>query len=398
MKKLFVFLLIIAQWNCTNAKQQQTRAVSDKPIAKSTIGIGAEQLDEYLPLLANKNVGLVVNHTTMVGETHLVDLLLKKGVKIKSIFAPEHGFRGLASAGEKIKDEKDPQTGLPLVSLYGKNRKPTPEQLAGLDVVIFDIQDVGVRYYTYLGTLHYVMEACAENNKQVIVFDRPNPNGHYVDGPVLDMKFTSFVGMHPVPVVHGMTVGEYAQMINGEKWLKDGKKCDLKVIKCKDYTHDTPFVAPIKTSPNLPNGQSVLLYPSICIFEGTIISLGRGTDTQFQVIGGPDFKYGDYQFTPEDKPGAVNPPNEGKLCYGYDLRNVDAKDLKFSYKYWIDFYNKAPDKKAFYLPTMFIDKLSGSDQIRKMIAEGKTEEQIKAWYKPELDKYKEMRKKYLLYL
>jgi uncharacterized protein YbbC (DUF1343 family) len=392
MKRLILCLFIIIQSSCTNAQQNQAKAVDDKKLQ-----IGAEQLDEYLPLLVNKKVGMVVNHTTMIGDVHLVDLLLKKGVKIKSIFAPEHGFRGLASAGDIIKDEKDPKTGLPLISLYGKNRKPTTEQLKDLDVVIFDIQDVGVRYYTYLGTMHYVMEACAENNKQVIVFDRPNPNGHYVDGPVLDMKFTSFVGMHPVPVVHGMTVGEYAQMINGEKWLKDGKKCDLKIIKCKNYTHDTPFVAPIKTSPNLPNEQSVLLYPSICIFEGTIISLGRGTDTQFQVIGGTDFKYGDYQFTPEDKPGAMNPPNEGKLCYGYDLRDVDAKSLRFSYKYWIDFYHKAPDKSKFYLPTMFIDRLSGSDQIRKMIEEGKTEEQIKAWYKPELDKYKEMRKKYLLY-
>ncbi len=392
MKKILIAALILGQYSCTNAKPNQAKITNN-----AQIEVGGEQLDEYLPLLAGKNVGMVVNHTSMLGETHLVDLLLKKGVKIKSVFAPEHGFRGLASAGDEIADEKDPKTGLPLVSLYGKNRKPTPEQLVGLDVVIFDIQDVGVRYYTYIGTMHYVMEACAENGKKVIIFDRPNPNGHYIDGPILDMKFNSFVGMHPVPIVHGMTVGEYAQMINGEKWLKNGKKCDLTVIKCKNYTHNTKFVAPIKTSPNLPNEQSVLLYPSICFFEGTIISLGRGTDTQFQVIGGPDFKYGEYEFTPVDKPGAMNPPNEGKLCYGYDLRSVDARNMGFTLKYLIDFYNKALDKSKFYLPTMFIDRLCGTDQIRKMIADGKTEGQIKAWYQPELNKYKEMRKKYLIY-
>ncbi|GAB3544286.1 exo-beta-N-acetylmuramidase NamZ family protein [Spirosoma fluminis] len=370
--------------------------------AQTPIQTGAAQTALYLPTLQGKRVGMVVNQASIITKTggtstHLVDSLAASGVKIKTIFAPEHGFRGQASAGEKVASSRDAKTGINIISLYGKNYKPTPAQLDSLDVVMFDIQDVGVRFYTYISTLHYVMEACAETGKPLIVLDRPNPNGHYVDGPVLDMKFKSFVGMHPIPVVHGLTVGELARMINGEGWLGGGKTVNLTVVPLKSYTHQTAYDLPVAPSPNLPNRQSVLLYPSLCLFEGTEVSVGRGTDKQFQVIGSPNPKNGSYQFTPVDKPGAVNPPNEGKLCYGLDLSRIDARNQGFTLKYLIDFYNKASSKDKFILGTNFIDKLYGSDQLRLQLRAGVSEVEIRKGWTAALTAYKETRAKYLLY-
>jgi len=348
--------------------------------------------------LKGKNVALVVNHTTIFpNRQHLADSLLALNIKIKIIFAPEHGFRGDASAGEKIANGIDTKTGIAIASLYGANRKPSAAQLKDIDVVIFDIQDVGVRYYTYPSTMHYVMEACAENGKKCLILDRPNPNGHLIAGPVLDKKFASFVGMNPVPVSHGLTSGELAQMINSEGWLDGKRKCDLKVISCQNYDHKIIYDLPVAPSPNLPNRQSILLYPSICLFEGTEISVGRGTDTQFQVIGGPNTAYGSYVFTPTDKPGAVNPMNKGKACYGRDLRKVNAVKEGFTLKYVIEMYKKSPNKDKFFTSPSFFDKLAGNDYIRKMIIEGKSEKEIcKVWEK-DLEVFKTMRKKYLLY-
>ena len=371
-----------------------------QPKSKSSTNLvlGCEQTALYLPELQGKTVALAVNHTTIFqNKTHLVDSLLRLGINIKTIFAPEHGFRGTADAGEHIKDGNDAKTGLPVVSLYGANRKPSPEQLRGIDVVIFDIQDVGVRYYTYPSTMHLVMEACAENNKKCIVIDRPNPNGHLIDGPVLDTKFASFVGMNPIPVSHDLTIGELAMMINGEGWLKNGVKCNLMVIQCKNYNHNMVYALPVAPSPNLPNLQSIYLYPSICLFEPTEISVGRGTDSQFQVIGGPSSSYGSYTFTPVDKPGAQNPPNEGKLCYGLDLRKVDARKQGFTLRYLIDLYQKAPNKDKFFTSSSFFDKLAGTDLLRKMLIEGKTEAEMRQTWQADLTNYKKIRMKFLLY-
>ncbi|GAB3173522.1 exo-beta-N-acetylmuramidase NamZ family protein [Telluribacter humicola] len=395
------FLSLILLWSCSTKTPQTTAGQekkSDQPAVQAKPVLGIERTGEYLPLLKDKRVALVVNHTTIFPNgTHLADSLQKLGVNIKTIFAPEHGFRGMAADGAEIKDGVDTRTGLSIVSLYGKNKKPTEEQFREVDVVIFDIQDVGVRYYTYPSTMHLVMEACAEQGKKCVVLDRPNPNGHYIDGPVLDRKFASFVGMNPVPVVHGLTSGELALMINGEGWLEGKKPADLTIVPCQQYTHQTTYTLPVKPSPNLPNMQAVWLYPSICLFEPTIVSVGRGTDTQFQVIGAPNPVFGSYTFTPVEKPGAVNPPNEGKLCYGKDLRDVEAKNLGFSLKYVLDFYNKAPDKSKFYTSARYFDQLAGTDMIRKMMAEGKSEKEIRQAYAPELARYKEMRKKYVLY-
>jgi uncharacterized protein YbbC (DUF1343 family) len=358
---------------------------------------GAEQTNLYVPDLKGKTVALVVNHTSTIGSTHLADSLVALGIKIKTIFAPEHGFRGTADAGEHVTNGIDKKTGLPIVSLYGSNKKPSAAQLEGIDVVIFDIQDVGTRFYTYTSTMHYVMEACAEQGKQLLILDRPNPNGHYVDGEVLNKNFASFVGLNTIPVVHGCTVGELAQMINGEGWLAGNKKCDLKIIKCLNYKHSTAYTPPIAPSPNLPNLQSMLLYPSICFFEGTVVSVGRGTDKQFQVIGSPNPKNGSFTFTPVDKPGANNPPQEGKLCYGLDLSTVNARTNEINLKYLLDFYQKSEDKTKFFSSPSFFDKLAGSDSLRKQIIAGVSEKQIRASWKKNLDQYKDTRKKYLLY-
>ena len=393
--KFFSFLLLFSTLSaCKTQTVRQTPVIDQTPQA---VIVGAARMEEYLPDLKGKSVALVVNHTSTIGKTHLADSLLALGINLKMIFAPEHGFRGTADAGETIKNGLDTKTGLPIVSLYGQNKKPSAEMLANIDVLIFDIQDVGARFYTFISTLHYIAEAAAENNKLLIVLDRPNPNGHYTDGPVLDKKFSSFVGLNMIPVVHGCTVGELAAMSNGENWLKNGGKCKLKIVKCLNYTHQTSYAPPIAPSPNLPNLQSMLLYPSICFFEPTEISVGRGTDTQFQVIGGPKAVYGNYTFTPIDKPGAMNPPNEGKVCYGQDLRNIDAKQMKFTLKYLIDYYKKSGMKDKFFNSPSFFDKLVGNDQLRKQLADGLSEEEIRKTWLTDLTAYRIMRKKYLLY-
>ena len=362
---------------------------------------GAERVALYQPQLKGKKVALVVNQTSIVKNKHLVDTLLKLGIDVKVVFAPEHGFRGKADAGEKVDDTKDTKTGLPIMSLYGKKKKPTADDLKEIDVVVFDIQDVGVRFYTYISTLHYIMEACAEHKKPLIVLDRPNPNAYFIDGPMLDPTFKSFIGMHPVPVVYGMTIGEYGQMINGEGWLPNQIKCELTVIPCKNYTHDSYYSLPVKPSPNLPNDRSILLYPSICFFEGTTLSLGRGTDKQFQVIGHPKLN-SDFSFTPMPNEGAKDPLLNGQKCYGEDLSNVttgsiiDAKKINLSYL--INYHKKMKSiGEKYFLDNLFMDKLAGTDTLRKQIEAGKTEDEIRKSWQQGLDVFKKVRSKYLLY-
>jgi uncharacterized protein YbbC (DUF1343 family) len=361
---------------------------------------GADQSHLYLPMLKGKRVGLVVNQTAQVGKMHLVDFLKSKQVTITGIFAPEHGFRGDHSAGEKVKTNVDPKTGITVYSLYGNQKKPSKEVLAKMDVLIFDIQDVGARFYTYISTLHYVMEACAENNKTLIILDRPNPNGHYIDGPILDTAFKSFVGMHPVPVVHGCTIAEYALMINGEGWLKNKAQCKLEVIKIKNYKHWDAYQLPVRPSPNLPNMSSVYLYPSLCFFEGTNYSIGRGTPYPFQFVGKPDCSIGSDSLIPKNLPGiADHPPHEGKLCIGFNLTEY-GKQVAFHSKqinlFWLlDLYKNDADKANFFTP--FFDKLAGTDQLRKQIIAGKSEAEIRATWQEGLDQYRKKRMRYLMY-
>lgn len=362
--------------------------------------IAADRTEAYIPYLLHKNIGMIINQTSVIGDnlTPSVDSLLKLGIRIKKIFGPEHGFRGNASDGAKIDDAVDSKTGIPAISLYGKHYKPTTDDLKGLDLLVFDIQDVGARYYTFISTLHYVMEACAENNIELMILDRPNPNGYYVDGPVLDTAFRSFVGMHPVPIVHGMTIAEYAQMINGEGWLKNKVKCRLKIIRMENYVHELPYAPPIKPSPNLPNRQSILLYPSLCLFEGTTLSVGRGTAFPFQVLGHPLFKSKyKFSFTPQSIPGVSdNPPLKGQLCYGINLQKFNpAKARKINLDWIIETYKAFPDKEHFFNP--YFTKLAGTDQLRKQIEAGKNEEEIRFSWEPALSQYKIMRGKYLLY-
>lgn len=367
--------------------------------ANARIRTGADRTDRYLPLLHGKRVAVVTNQTGMIGPVHVVDSLLAVGVDVAKVFAPEHGFRGEASAGEHVADERDKRTGLPLVSLYGKNKKPSPAQLADVDLLLFDIQDVGVRFYTYISTLHYVMEAAAEQGKPVIVLDRPNPNGFYVDGPVLDTAFRSFVGMHPVPLVHGMTIGEYARMINGERWLKGGVQCDLTVIPCTGYDHATYYTLPVKPSPNLPNMAAVYLYPALGLFEGTPVSVGRGTDKPFQCIGFPGCTLGDYTFTPRSMSGAAKPPYEGQTCNGLDLASFgevySRADPRLNLEWLIGMYNASPDRSGFF--NNFFDKLAGGSALRTAIVAGRTEQDIRAVWHKDLETFREMRKAYLLY-
>jgi uncharacterized protein YbbC (DUF1343 family) len=346
---------------------------------------------------------MVVNQTSVIG-THLTvsaDSLLKLGITVKKIFGPEHGFRGNASNGAVVDDSTDPKTGLPVISLYGKHYKPTPADLQGLNLMIFDIQDVGARFYTYISTLHYVMEACAENNIELMILDRPNPNGYSVDGPVLDTVNHSFVGMHPVPITHGMTVGEYAQMINGEGWLKNHVQCKLKIIKVANYTHSSTYKLPVNPSPNLNTAQSILLYPSLCLFEGTNLSLGRGTMFPFQEVGHPSLKgkY-TYSFTPVSIAGmSEDPPQKNQVCYGIDLKNYDTRALiktgKLNLSWLIELYKAFPDKAHFF--NAYFIKLAGTDMLRKQIEAGKTEQEIRAGWEPALSNFKAMRHKYLLY-
>jgi uncharacterized protein YbbC (DUF1343 family) len=360
---------------------------------------GANQIELYRKIIEDKSVAVLANQTSMVGQTHLVDNLLNIGINIKIIFAPEHGFRNLADAGETITGGKDSETGIPVISLYGAHLKPTSADLAGIDIVIFDIQDVGTRFYTYISTLHYLLEACGENHVKCLILDRPNPNGFYFDGNIPDTTYRSFVGMDPIPIVHGMTVGEYAQMLNGEGWLKDGVKCDLTVIKCKNYDHQTLYVLPVKPSPNLPNQNSVYLYPSICFFEGTNLSLGRGTSFPFQVFGSPKLPDKGFSFTPESVPGATNPPLLGIKCFGTDLRN--AAEMKLVPKPEIDLnwvisaYNDFPEKDKFF--TKYFDTLAGGPILREQIQKGMSSAQIRETWKPGLEKFGKIREKYLLY-
>jgi len=362
---------------------------------ESQIMLGAEQLDLIVPKLKGKRVALLVNHTSMVGKRHLVDTLKSLKINLVKIFSPEHGFRGNAADGEVVNDDVDNKTGLPIVSLYGTAKKATKKQLEDVDVVIFDIQDVGVRFFTYVSSLYYMMEACGENNKTVMVLDRPNPNGSYVDGPILEPEFESFVGLIAIPIVHGMTVGELANMMLGENWFKGGVKCKLEVIPMKNYTHQTPYVLPIKPSPNLPTQNAILWYPSLCLFEGTVVSVGRGTQIPFEIIGNPDMKGYPFKFTPVSIKGMSEyPPHEKRECYGLDLRNVKPEST-LSLKYLIEFYNQYPNKDQFFIP--YFNTLAGNSTLKEQIISGMNEDEIKLTWQRDLNAFKARRLKYLMY-
>ncbi len=372
-------------------------------VATSSISPGANQTAAYFSHLKNKKIGMVVNNTSTIGQKLSVDSLVAAGFSPSKIFAPEHGFRGESSNGASISNNIDEKTGIPIISLYGKHLKPSADNLNGLDLVIFDIQDVGARFYTYISTLHYVMEACAENNIPLLVLDRPNPNGFYVDGPILEPAFKSFIGMHPVPIVYGMTIGEYAQMINGEKWLKDGLNCNLTVIPVANYTHNNQYTLPVKPSPNLNTQQAILLYPSLCLFEGTIISQGRGTYNPFQVLGAPALsgKFS-YSFIPQSIPGmSENPIHQGQNCFGLDLSKEKTGEL-LNLDWLLTFYKAYPNKKAFFdnknYPQMGnFDKLAGTASLKQQIIQGKSARAIRKSWEPALSRFKLIRKKYLIY-
>ena len=375
----------------------QGKAQSIRLIPKEEYVSGALDTENYFRLLTDQNVGVVANQTSIVGQTHLVDTLVASGINVKRIFTPEHGFRGTADAGAKITNGKDEKTGIEIASLYGKTKKPTPEMLKDIDVMLFDLQDVGVRFYTYISTLTYVMEACAEKDIPVIVLDRPNPNGFYIDGPVLEAANASFVGMHPVPVVYGMTIGEYGKMVNGEGWMKNKVHCELTVVSIPGYDRNAIYELPVKPSPNLPNWESVYLYPSLCFFEGTIVSVGRGTDKPFQVFGHPDMR-GDYAFTPESKSGASKPLLEGQRCKGMDLteyaHGYTANANQLQLEWLIEAYQQLKDKTFF---TKYFNLLSGNNLLKQQIENGKSMESIRASWQSDLDKFKAIREKYLIY-
>lgn len=360
---------------------------------------GDEQTDQYFPLLEGKRIALFTNHTGMVGDKHLLDLLLANGFDVVAIFSPEHGFRGTADAGEHVSGSTDPQTGVPILSLYdGKLGKPSAASMHKFDLLIVDIQDVGLRFYTYYASMCRLMDACAEHNKPMLILDRPNPNGHYVDGPLLDMRYQSAVGWLPLPVVHGMTLGELARMVNGEGWLPQGRTCDLTVIPCLNYTHQTPYRLPIPPSPNLPNMKAVYLYASLCYFEATPVSLGRGTSLPFQVYGHPDMTGYRYSFTPRSLPGAKNPPQKGKLCHGVDLSQLSEEELRhkgIDLSYLIDAYCNLNLGDRFF--TSFFEKLMGVAYVRQMIEAGRSADEIKATWADDVEQFKKQRKPYLLY-
>lgn len=381
--------------HAANERTTEIATSTTEPIPAAT------HVDRYLSLLAGKRVACVVNHSSLVYRTHLVDTLRSRGIVVQKVFAPEHGFRGGADAGTHIADGRDPESGVTILSLYGDKKKPAGRDLQDVDVILFDIQDVGVRFYTYISTLHYVMEACAENHLPLIVLDRPNPNGFYVDGPLLAPPYRSFVGMHPIPVVYGMTIGELAQMINGEGWLEDGLRCDLVVVSCTDYDHTMTYTLPVAPSPNLPNLRSILLYPSICFFEGTHVSVGRGTDRQFQVLGHPEFPVRDFSFVPVSMPGAAQPPHKGTRVYGSDLTVYAVEDIltwrALNLQWLIDYHKALAPSGKFYLNTGFFEKLAGTDTLRKQLDAGWTEEEIRASWQSDLSSFMQTRKKYLLY-
>jgi uncharacterized protein YbbC (DUF1343 family) len=383
MKTKFFLGIAIALFGCAANSQNKT------------VETGASQVPLVISKLQGKRIAMMVNQTSIIGKTHLVDSLKSLGIDIKKIFAVEHGFRGTADAGEVVKNSTDTKTSIPIVSLYGNNKKPTPESLADVDLVLFDIQDVGTRFYTYISSLHYLMEACAENNKPLIILDRPNPNGSYVDGPMLQKEFKSFVGMHPIPVVHGMTIGEYAQMINGEAWLEGGKKCSLEIIKLKNWNHSDFYSLPVRPSPNLPNDQAIALYPSTCFFEGTALSVGRGTYHPFEWVGHPDLKSYVFQFTPTSIEGmSKQPPLENKLCYGLDLSKVQTKK-RIDLSYLIEFYKAFPDKEKFFLK--YFNTLAGNARLKEQIIAGLSEDEIRASWQSDLKEFVSLRAKYLLY-
>ena len=363
------------------------------------IKMGAEITEAYFPLLEGQRVAVMSNQTGMVGDVHLVDMLISKDINVVGIFSPEHGFRGTADAGEHVASSVDEKTGLPIWSLYTSGSgKPTAENMQEFDVLLFDLQDVGLRFYTYYASMARLMDACAEHNKKMIVLDRPNPNGMYIDGPILDMKHKSGVGWLPIPVVHGMTLGELALMINGEKWLPEGRECDLTVVACENYTHQTLYELPISPSPNLPTAHSIYLYPSTCLFEGTVVSLGRGTSFPFEAYGHPDYTGSDFSFTPRSVPGAKNPPLLDQLCYGVDLRDIPSDEViknGFDLSYTIDAYNNLDMGEKFF--SSFFEKLVGVDYIRQDIMAGKSAEDIKAKWADDVEKFREQRRPYLLY-
>ena len=392
-----LFLILLAFVACSNAKPAQKSVEQEVPLVE--ILTGDLRTEAYFPLLQGKRIGVYSNQTGMAGEEHVVDLLQRSGFNIVYILSPEHGFRGEADAGEKVDNSVDAKTGLPIVSLYGQQGgKPDAKTMQQIDVLVMDIQDVGLRFYTYYITMCRLMDACAEQGKELVILDRPNPNGMYVDGPILDMKHKSGVGWLPIPVVHGMTLGELALMVNGEKWLPQGRQCKLTVIPCTGYTHQSRYALTVAPSPNLPNMKSIYLYPSTCLFEGTVMSLGRGTDKPFQIYGHPQMKEQPYSFTPRSKPGATNPPQKDKLCYGKDLSTLDDEAIireGLNLEYVIDAYQNLKLGDKFF--TSFFEKLIGVDYVRQMIKAGKSAEEIRARWLPDVEKFKVQRKPYLLY-
>jgi uncharacterized protein YbbC (DUF1343 family) len=393
---LFFVLLMVS---CGNSLKMADKTEKKREITIQNsiqeIKTGADNFDVYLPLLKNKKTGIITNQTgILTNKTHLVDFLLERNINILKIFAPEHGFRGTADAGEHIIDGKDSKTNLPIISLYGDNKKPKPEQLAGIDILIFDLQDVGARFYTYISSLHYIMEACSENNIQLIVFDRPNPNGRIVDGPILEKEFTSFVGMHPIPLLHGMTIGEYAKMINGEKWLKNEIQCNLTVIPCLNYNRNMEYTLPTKPSPNLPNDQAINLYASLCLFEGTNVSVGRGTEKQFQIYGSPFLPKNGFNFTPVPNFGAKEPMHKNQICYGEDLTSI-PKVKQLELKWLLKSYQNTSDKSKFF--NAFFTKLAGTKKLQQQIEDTVSETEIRKSWEDGLTKFRKIREKYLIY-
>ena len=402
-KSTYLFLFLLLNFQLISCAQKQQETIKPEITKSTIIKTGAERIGLYLDVLKGKNVAVVANQTSVLEKrnkqkekrefVHLVDSLLSLGINVKKVFAPEHGFRGKSDAGEVVKDGFDTKTGLPIISLYGKNKKPSTEQLKNIDVVVFDIQDVGARFYTYISSLHYVMEACAEAGIPVIILDRPNPNGHYIDGPVLELEHKSFVGMHKVPVVYGMTIGEYGQMINGERWLKNGIQCDLKVIPLENYNHNTAYHLPVKPSPNLPNDKSINLYPSLCFFEGTSVSVGRGTEMQFQIYGSPFLSKSDFSFTPQPNEGAKYPKYKNKLCFGENLQeSTNLNNLNLSYL--IKVYEQNSSKEFF---NNFFTKLAGTKKLQQQIENHLSEEEIRKTWEKDLNEFKITRDFYLLY-
>lgn len=405
---LIILLISIVFTSCTQSRRVQKSPPVATPVKseqaeaqifKPSIKPAAERTRHYFDKLEGKRIGIVANQTSVIGEIHLVDSLLSAGINIIKVFSPEHGFRGQAEAGEHVNDNIDARTGLPIISLYGDHRKPTSADLDSIELLLFDLQDVGARFYTYISTLTLVMEACSENSLPLLVLDRPNPNGFYIDGPILEPTYSSFVGMHPVPIVHGMTMAEYASMVNGEGWLRSSQACDLSWIEMSGYSHRKHYYLPVKPSPNLPDMESVYLYPSLCLFEGTIVSVGRGTDFPFSIIGYPGFTEGDYAFIPESRAGAsLNPLYKGIECSGFNLRNEIPEVLKnpgISLQWLIQMYKSYPQKDQFF--TSFFNKLAGNSTLQQQIRSGLSEDEIKASWQQGLEDFQKIREKYLLY-